>query len=239
MKKIAQKIHVLLRRVLGTDYYPKVDERCPTERFGDSYGGWDIRAGQIHGNSIVYSFGIGENASFDLALIERFGLTIHAFDPTPKSIVWVKRQNFPQEFILHEYGLAGFDGTVSFNPPENPDHVSHTILNRPATEARAIQVPVKRIATVMKELEHREIDLLKMDVEGAEYEVIEDLVKSDIRPRQLLVEFHHRFPEVGVEQTKKAVASLRKCGYRLFSISATGEEFCFFHADDRIERCCK
>ncbi len=79
----------------------------------------------------------------------------------------------------------------------------------------------------MRELGHEHIDILKMDIEGAEYDVIDDIYKSGIRPRQLLVEFHHRFPGLGVRKTIKAATCLRSMGYRLFSISATNEEFSF------------
>lgn len=43
----------------------------------------------------------------------------------------------------------------------------------------------------MKELSHSVIDILKIDIEGSEYDVIEDLINSKIRPKELLNEFHH------------------------------------------------
>ena len=184
----------------------------------------------INMHSIVYSFGVGEDASFDTALIEKFNLTVHAFDPTPKSIEWVKSQGFSGRFVMHEYGIAAFDGNVSFYPPENPDHVSHTMLDRPSTMAKAISVPVKRLNTIMKELRHDTIDILKMDIEGAEYDVINDIAISDIRPHQILVEFHHRFSGVGVRRTEEAIDRLKSIGYCLFSVSTTNEEFCFIRA---------
>ena len=79
----------------------------------------------------------------------------------------------------------------------------------------------------MYELGHAHIDILKMDVEGAEYDVIKDIYKSDIRPEQVLVEFHHRFPGVGITKTKEAVDCIKSMGYQLFSVSATNEEYCF------------
>ena len=33
-----------------------------------------------------------------------------------------------------------------------------------------------------------------MDIEGAEYDVIDDILNSNIRIHQILVELHHRFP---------------------------------------------
>jgi FkbM family methyltransferase len=152
---------------------------------------------------------------------------VHAFDPTPASIRWVAGQTLPPTFYLHEYGLAGFDGEARFNPPENRTHISHTVLKRAATDARAISVPFKRLSTIQRELGHDHLDVLKMDIEGAEYGVIEDIERSDIRPGQVLVEFHHRFQDVGPRKTREAIARLRRMGYALFSVSRTGEEFGF------------
>jgi hypothetical protein len=66
--------------------------RCSTEFLGTVYGGWTICLDGISESSIVYSFGVGEDASFDLAVIERYGAEVHAFDPTPSSIDWVNKQ---------------------------------------------------------------------------------------------------------------------------------------------------
>ena len=41
----------------------------------------------------------------------------------------------------------------------------------------------------MRSLGDTHCDLLKIDIEGAEYEVLENMVDSQIRPRILLVEF--------------------------------------------------
>lgn len=227
MKGILQRLKFLANVLLGRELKAKCDIHFTTEYFGSEYGGWDLATTDIDTNSVVYSFGVGEDASFDISLIEKFDLTIHAFDPTPKSIEWVNKQGFSNRFVMHNYGIAAFDGNASFSPPENPDHVSHTILDRPSTKANAISVPVKRLKTIMKELGHGQVDILKMDIEGAEYDVIDDISKSDIRPKQILVEFHHRFPGAGIKRTKEAIDKLRAMDYLLFSISATNKEFCF------------
>ena len=227
MKSIVQRLKLLVRVAIGKEIFVKPDIILGKTRFGSDYGGWDVANTSIDTHSIVYSFGVGEDASFDTGLIEEYNLIIHAFDPTPKSIKWVKRQSFSGRFVMHEYGIAAFDGNVSFYPPENPAHVSHTLLDRPSTKAKAISVPVKRLSTIMKELGHNHIDILKMDIEGAEYDVINDISKSDIRPHQILVEFHHRFPGVGIKRTKDAIDRLRTTGYMLFSVSVTNEELCF------------
>jgi len=227
MRKIIREIKKFVKAILGLEFYPRINYLCHKERFGSEYGGWEVACEYLNKDSIVYSFGVGEDASFDMALIEKYGLTIHAFDPTPRSIEWVKKQNFPPNFVMHTYGIANFDGKASFYPPENPEHVSHTILRRVETQNNAITVPVKSLSTIMREFGHNHIDVLKMDVEGAEYNVIEDMKQSSIRPKQILVEFHHRFPNITVNHTKKSYATLKRMGYCLFSVSTKGRNSCF------------
>ena len=53
---------------------------------------------------------------------------------------------------------------------------------------QAITVPVKTLGTTMRELGHDHIDLLKMDIEGAEYAVLDAMLASPLRPGQLLVD---------------------------------------------------
>ena len=227
MKNVIQRLKVFLKVIAGKEIYIRPDKLYEKERFGSDYGGWDLVTSTIDAKSIVYSFGVGEDATFDSDLIDKFGLTIHAFDPTPKSIDWVKKQGFSDHFVMHSYGLASFDGDASFNPPMNPNHVSHTILDRPTTMSHAISVPFKKLNTIMNELGHDQIDVLKMDIEGAEYEVVEDIRKSEIRPRQILIEFHHRFPGVGIAKTREAIKRIKSMGYYLFSVSPNNKEYGF------------
>jgi len=79
----------------------------------------------------------------------------------------------------------------------------------------------------MRELNHDHVDILKMNTEGAEYEVIEDMLQSGIRPPQVLIEFHHRFKGIGNEATRKAVRHLRAAGYGIFYVSHTAREYGF------------
>jgi FkbM family methyltransferase len=172
---------------------------------------------------------VGEEISFDLELIHRFGVTVHAFDPTPRSIAWVQSRTLPPEFVFHSYGIAGQDGLRRFSPPANQNFVSHTLLERD-TPWPTVEVQVRRISSVQQILGHARIDLLKMDIEGAEYEVIDDLLAGPVPVRQLLVEFHHRWPEVGIAKTRTAIRKLNAAGYRIFSISPSGEEYGFLAA---------
>ena len=200
--------------------------RGKTDFHGTEYGGWTIIPEALSDSSVVYSFGIGEDASFDLEVIAHYGVEVHAFDPTPKSIRWVKNQTWPAQFHFYPLGIGASDRMATFYPPENPDHVSHTILPRNAALGQAIQVQLLRLKTIADMLDHDEITILKMDIEGAEYEVIDDLIKtSEIRVQQVLVEFHHFLPNVAPEDTQAAIHKLVAAGYEVFNISKRGFEY--------------
>lgn len=216
-----------LRKVLiGKDFYQQRDVRLPRLTFGDPHADWTIYSEGLTGDSIVYSLGIGQNISFDLALIEHLGMTVHAFDPTPHTWQWLQAQSLPAQFKAYPCAIADYDGTALFAAPGIPGLGSHTLL-QDVYQGNTMEVPVKQLSTIMQELAHPRIDLLKMDIEGAEYAVINNMIQQQLPVRQLLIEFHHRFPKIGIQQTKSAIRQLRSAGYRIFHVSATGEEFSF------------
>jgi FkbM family methyltransferase len=216
---------------VGRDIRFSVQTREAAVSLGAEGAAWSICPTGLGRDSIVYSVGIGTDISFDLALIERYGVTVHAFDPTPKSIAWLRTQQLPARFNWRQVGLAAYDGQASFFPPDNPAFISHTILPRATAGDRAIQVDVRRLSTLMCDLGHDRLDALKMDIEGAEYDVVDDILTSGVSIKQLLIEFHHRFPDISIDRTRQAVTRLNASGYRIFFVSDTGEEYGFIRRD--------
>lgn len=220
----------LWRRIVSRTPRFRLDAEVDKVHLGTTYGGYAVVPAALSGSSVVYSFGVGEDASFDLALIERFGARVHAFDPTPRSLAWVEQQSFPQSFVFHPVGVAGADGTLTLHAPPHEDHVSFSPVARKGSGG-AVEVPVKTVRTLMAELGHDRVDLLKADVEGGEYDVIADLLANGPRPGQLLLEFHHHLPTIPLARTKRAIADLRAAGYLLFDQSEAGAEMSFVHRD--------
>lgn len=220
----------VIRVLQGSDIWQRAQVKKKGILLGNTHACWRVCPSGMSQESVVYSIGVGEDISFDLELIRRFGVQIHAFDPTPRSIRWVHSQALPKEFIFHPYGVADYDGTCEFRPPKNPAHVSHTILDRQSPWP-AIEVPVYRLPTIMKMLGHSRVHVLKMDIEGAEYAVLNDLLSCGIEVDQLLVEFHHRWTEVGIERTRRAIQQLNSVGYRIFDVSPAGEEYGFVYCN--------
>ncbi len=227
---MTQFLRKLIKKVIpDKNYIVPVQIHCKKERYGSEYGGWTICPDKITKESIIYSFGIGHDISLDLALIEHFGVTVYAFDPTPRSIAWLNTQKLPDKFKAFEFGIANHNGMAKFYLPKKPEYVSYYVVRRSPTTSDFIQAPVYRLQTIMEKLGHTRIDILKMDIEGFEYGVIRDIVASNIPIEQLLIEFHHRFKKIKRSQTKKAIKLLNKKGYKIFEISegGRGKEYSF------------
>ena len=88
----------------------------------------------------------------------------------------------------------------------------------------SIEVSVFSVPSIMKKLNHTSISLIKIDIEGSEYQVIDDMIENGIFPQQILVEYHHRFNGKNKKMTQKSLTNLRNKGYKIFSISETGRE---------------
>lgn len=222
----------LARAAAGRDVVHRAEINVPSMRLGSDYGGWVVCTDEITSESVVYSFGIGEDATFDLALISEYGLTVHGFDPTPKAIAWVRSRDLPAAFRFHDIGIADLDGTATFNAPKNPRNASYTTHPAAGDSRYAVEAEVRRLGTIMRQLKHQHVDVLKLDVEGSEYAVLADIVASGLNVRQILVEFHHHFENIPVDATKQAVELLRRHGYQLFHVSPKGEEYCFIRREN-------
>jgi FkbM family methyltransferase len=192
-------------------------------------GDWAMCAGAIGPASVVYSFGVGDNVAWDLAMIEQFGCTVHAFDPTPASIAWVRRQSLPPQFVFHELGVSNFDGQLPFFPPRKAGSTHFSQEPRGGLFARqpSVLAPVRRLATIMQSLGHQRLDVLKLDVEGSEFEAVPDILASDIEIDQLLVEIHYQFRSRSFREALELIGAIKASGMRCVYVSARGFEFTF------------
>ena len=194
---------------------------------------WTICPTDLSAQSVVYSFGVGDNLAWECEIIERFGLQVVAFDPTPASVAWAAKQSLPPQLEFHAVGLAGHDGTLQFTLPSRGSRFNfrpqQSMPSAGPSDAvsEAVEAPVNRLTTLQARFGHPEIDILKIDIEGGEYAALDDFLAAGVAPKQLLIEFHHHFPGVGIPATERAVASLRARGYRIFHLSDRGLEFSF------------
>jgi len=214
------------KRLTGKEPWLKPDIKLKMRRFHD----WTLCPDLVRPGNVVYSLGVGEDIGFDLELINEKKVEVFAFDPTPNSIRWLETLELPERFHFHPWAIADRDGSLYLYPRIRGDGSRSKVMYTIMMEKEAsggTEVPARTLRTIMKDLGHEQIDVLKMDIEGAEYGVLAGLLESTVRPVQILVEFHHRFTSLNKSQTLKAIKELREAGYALAHISSTGREFSF------------
>jgi FkbM family methyltransferase len=201
---------------------------CNKKWYGSSYGGFYVNPDLINESSIVYSFGIGKDISFDRAIMKNHRCKVYGFDPTPKSIEYIKTNN-NSLFFFNDYGISKRTGVEIFFLPENEKGVSASMtLNEFVSEDKSIEAKMKCFDDITREFGHQHIDVVKMDIEGSEYEVLETLIDSDVSITQLLVEFHDRYFE-GEIKSKKIIELLYNKGFEIFAASLNYEEISFIN----------
>jgi len=188
-------------------------------RLGTPYGGWMVP--RIDPSWVCYTAGVGEDASFDVALAE-IGCDVVAIDPTPRALehirpLLVKHPNLR----LAPYAVWTADTEIDFFPPADPTHVSYSATNRQHTSA-PIRVPARTMASIAEEFGHDRVDLLKLDIEGAEYPVLDALDLGPLGVRVLCVEYHD---DQGFRTMLGAARSIARRGYRVSAVHRTDVTF--------------
>ncbi|PRC42212.1 hypothetical protein C6A85_000000111655 [Mycobacterium sp. ITM-2017-0098] len=97
-------------------------------------------------------------------------------------------------FTLVPKALWNATTTLKFFEPRDPKDVSHSIINYQhgyTQDTSHLEVEATTIEDLLQEtgLESDDFALVKLDIEGAEIEVICDFLDKKIRPRQILIEF--------------------------------------------------
>jgi FkbM family methyltransferase len=185
------------------------------EKIGTAYGGWIVPTVLIDSSWRCYSGGVGEDVSFDLGLIERFGCEVFAFDPTPRSIAFAEPIAASEpRFRFLPVGLWTSDTAQRFYAPRDPTHVSHSMLNLQRT-SDWFEAECRTIASLMGDLGHTTIDLLKLDIEGAEHAVLASVLDAGVFPKVVCFEVDQ---PVGAIRFWRTIRRVKDHGYDLVAV---------------------
>jgi FkbM family methyltransferase len=181
---------------------------------GTDYGGWAVALDLIPEGSTIISAGVGEDISFDLGLIEKKSCKIIGIDPTQKSHQFIEASSPINNFQLIKKALHSVDGDViALYKNRNPQHVSESIL---PSHGSVMNYDYHYAETVSLESlfeKYENISLVKMDIEGSEYPVLETLKSIPSAVQQLCIEFHHFCTNHSLEDTKRILNHLEGLGF--------------------------
>jgi FkbM family methyltransferase len=148
--------------------------------------------------------------------------TVIGFEPNPLTYP-VLRQNVEQnglrDVILHQTAVAEEPGSIEFHLNADLNAGLYGVRSRNAT---AVSVHADRLSSYID----GDVDLLKLDVEGAEEMVIRDLAEQGKlrRLRSIVCEYHHHHHRDGGDDRLSVILSTLErsgFGYHLDAYSGT------------------
>ena len=212
-RSLAEAVREFRNRIrmnrIGIHY---LQEMCSVAYLGSAYGGYALPTELVKGRAGL-SFGAGEDISFEVSVARKLASTVHIYDPTPRAIEYCKRIISEYDacgegqLFIHPYGVWSECKTERFYAPSDPAHVSHSILNMQHTSEYFVAECLSP-REILNRLKLKEISFVKMNIEGAQYEVVNAMFNAHITPDVICITFdelHSPFDENATHRLRELV----------------------------------
>jgi FkbM family methyltransferase len=184
----------------------------PIVELGTTYGGWKIPGEILDRESVCYCVGAGGDISFDLEVIRRFGARVRCFDPVEAFERSARASAAGEErFSFMRVAIAMRDAPLRMQVHHEPESESVSAAGLYDSGAW-VEVQGRTIPSLMREFGDDRIDLLKLDVEGAEYALLPTLDLASYGVRIFAAQLHHTGT---VRDALGLIDSLREQGFQL------------------------
>lgn len=139
-------------------------------------------------SSLVFDVG-GYLGDYAESINRKFNCQVHVFEPVPGFYSQcVERFLHNPSIQVHNYGLSGASGW--FEIVLNSNESSFHRVDQPGTRERA---ELRSMVEVVSELGVDRIDLLKVNIEGGEFHLLPEIIRSGLirKIRYLQIQFHN------------------------------------------------
>lgn len=193
---------------------------------------WGILKGSLGRDSFVVSAGVGKCITFEQAIVRKFGSAVVLLDPSPTGIKTMSTVgNEGGHLDFRPIGLAARTGSLNFGKPDVEEEGSF----RKGSANDGLKLDCVSLKDLLDSERKTRIDLLKLDVEGFEYEILLFAIRNKIEIDQICVEIHtNRAITIGetVFSAFWLIARLRLAGYAI--VYNRNMDFTFVHKRMRI-----
>jgi len=184
----------------------------PVVSLGTAYGGWMIPDGVLRDGAVCYCVGAGADISFDLELIARYGAVVRAIDPVARyEELALERAADEPNFSFRRAALAAVDGPLRMQVHHQTGSESVSAAGLYDSDSW-VAADGLTLPSLMQEFGDAHIDLLKLDVEGAEYELLPQIDLRGLGVRIFATQLHH---VQGVRQARQLIETVEAQGFSL------------------------
>lgn len=183
-----------------------------------------IYKGQINQNSTIVDVGCAHDPDFSIHIINTHNAKCFGVDPTRKHFPALKQveQKYKGKFEHLPFAVGANAGKLTFHESKIND--SGSLLSDHSNVMKddiiSYDVDVLSIKELKAKVGAEHIDILKLDLEGAEYQLLEDIQAKHLDGiNQIFVEFHHHcIKKYSIQDTNKYVKKIESLGFQSFTI---------------------
>ena len=172
---------------------------------------------------------LGYFSNYAYQLVRRKGGLVIAVEPDPENHSVLLRERVSNEIEVVNAAIWVKDGTVNLRRGKSRHSARHLSSERVSDSStlvitqhhkernllsnELVSVNSIRLDTLIKQFNLRQVDLVKMDIEGAEYYVLTDPGLDLSKVKAMVVEVHYSFTS---PQSKTIISSLKSKGFKLY-----------------------
>jgi len=168
------------------------------------------------GSSPLVIDGGAHKGEFARSVAKAWNARCHSVEASP---FLFEGMELPSGAVGHNFAIAGEDGELTFAIEENPE-ASHIGQSSESSSGRHISVPARSLGNFVEEIAPNGLDLMKLDIEGAEIVALRSMTDEQLRRvGQITVEFHDFCGYITREEVNQTLVRLRSLGFLDFNFS--------------------
>lgn len=188
-----------MRSALELHYYRPAFYKWLKDRSANEFL---LHEADIDSNSVVLDVGayIGE---WGQEIMDLYNPTIHAFEPDPRNYRQLeKRAQVNSRLIPYSFGLGDKNEYVRMTL----EYLGSSVIfdTSAKKEVKWAEVEIRDVADIWKSLALDRVDLMKINIEGGEYPLLERMIEIGLIERVdcLLIQFHEWLPRAYYRRRK-------------------------------------
>lgn len=172
--------------------------------------GFEVPGGDLGPGSVVYVAGAAPDGGVAPGIVARYGCVVHLYDADPRAAEHVARVAAREPRVAFQpVALWDSAATVTVHAPRLGGYQAH----RPAEALgshESFSAPAQSLAAAMAQEGHDHVDLLCLGVDGAEYRLLDHILRTPVDVRALCVRWSQPAP---LERVLESLGRLREAGF--------------------------
>ena len=175
---------------------------------------------------------LGANlGDFSICIASKYKCKAFVVEASPELFAQIDETHLARKY---NYAVAGGNGFVTFYESSNIE-AGNIVAPKSNSTGKTFKVETRNLATLISEIGLKEIDLLKVDIEGAEIELFDNIKCEDLTcVKQLTIEFHDSvaIPNVSTEDVERIIEKIVSMGFYGIAMGKKNYDWLFFNTSE-------